>query len=121
MKQQDLALGIARGAAGIEQAAEHAERVEVGWVEHAASMLAQYGRRASAAGGFLIEEARDWIAFVGWPQMPELPEPPDLRAWGAATQMAVRRGWITATGAFRRAASSNGSPKAVYRAAESKP
>lgn len=90
------------GELGIARAREHAERVHAGWTSEAAQGLREYALRFA---DFTIDEARAYIAVE---------EPPELRAWGAATQMAVRRKWIERTGAYRSAGSSNGSPKPVY-------
>lgn len=99
---------ITAGQIGMERAADHANRVEPGWTEVALEALKGYAGRQAANDEFTIEEARAEIA-------PTLPAPPDLRAFGAVTQMALRRGVIKPTGGFKRAASSHASPKPLYR------
>jgi len=98
----------------ISRVAGSAERAHPGWVREAAEAL---GWAAEQAMGphFTVEELRMFIAAhaVGW-----LAEPPDRRAWGAATQLATRLGYITRTGDYAPAVSSNGSPKPLYRAGQ---
>lgn len=98
----------ARGEAGAAAAARRAEEATgTAWTQTAAALIAEYARRN--AGVFLIESARFWAAS-------RVPAPPDQRAWGSATKVAVRRGWIIPAG-FAPARSSNGSPRPAYRAA----
>jgi hypothetical protein len=85
------------------RASERADRASDGWTEKAAMYLASYARLGDR---FLIEEAT-----VKYPHTP-----PDGRAWGAATRLASRRGWIRRVG-YAPAASSNGSPKCLWAAA----
>lgn len=89
---------------GIDRSAGHADRVHAGWVKEAAEAL----RVASAVQPqpFTVEQLRAVCGF--------LPEPPDLRAWGAATRKATRLGYIVRTSQFAPAASSNNSPKPLY-------
>ena len=93
--------------AGIKRAADNAG---ASWVAIAADELGWAASRADASE-FTVEELRWYIRTHG----DEIAEPPDLRAWGAATQRAARMGFIVRTGHFARAASSNGSPKPLYR------
>lgn len=98
----------ARRDAGIQSSAEHAERTAPGWTEQAAKAVHAFAERIFPAG-FIMEEAR--AALTG-----QLPEPPELRAWGAVTQFCKRRHWIEAIpGDVRCAKSSNSSPKQAYR------
>lgn len=97
----------ARADAGIQRSADATERTEAGWCEKAAERLRAFARGQS--GVFTIELAR--MAFAK-----DLPPPHDLRTWGQVTRMAASRGYIERVrGEFFSAASSNGSPKPVYR------
>jgi hypothetical protein len=98
----------ARADYGIERATTSAENANDGWCERACEELRKYARQHGAM--FTVELAR--MAFES-----KLPVPPDLRAWGQVTRMAVTRGFIArCEGLFYPAASSNGSPKPVYHA-----
>lgn len=94
----------AAGEVGIASSAAHAEDDAPGWLERAVDALRRF---AWTVPDFTIEEARAAM---------HVDPPAELRAWGAVTQTAVRRGIIERTGGFRSAESSNGSPKPVYRA-----
>lgn len=107
MHQLSLTDAHAAGEAGMQSAAAHADRVIREWTARAFHALCAAVRKRDAAAEFIVEELRAEI--VG------LPEPTDLRAWGQVTQMAIRRNVITATGTFKRAISSNASPKPCYR------
>jgi hypothetical protein len=100
--QGNLSLQMARerGQTGARRASERADRHVDGWTERAARYLGTY---ASLGDPFLIEQAT-----AKYPHTP-----PDGRAWGAATRMAARRGWIRRVG-YAPAASSNGSPKCLW-------
>lgn len=104
-----LAIDFDRGARGMRRAAEHAERESDGWIERAVTVLRTAAQVAKPEDEFTIEQLR----ADGWSRL--LPEPPDLRAWGSATQIAARRGFIEKTGGYAPATSSNGSPKPLYR------
>jgi hypothetical protein len=103
MQQVDLFAARQRSETGSRRAGERADRASDGWTEKAAMYLAIY---AGWAKPFLIEEAA-----AKYPHTP-----PDGRAWGAATRLASRRGWIRRVG-YAPAASSNGSPKCLWAAA----
>lgn len=94
------------GRIGMERAVEHAERERPGWSECALAALSRFARIQDDE--FTIEKAREAVRAV-------VPDPPDGRAWGAVTQLAIRRGFIVKTGHFASAVSSNGSPKRTYR------
>lgn len=94
----------ARAESGIEAAGDHADQCSSGWVERAAIALRDHA--AAVGAGFLIEDVA-----MHYPD-----EPPDRRAWGAATRLASRRGWIVATGSYAKAATSNATAKPVWRA-----
>lgn len=74
---------------GMRRAAEHAEKVNPGWVEQAYSFLATFVK--DRPGDFLAEDVRLAAALV-------LPEPPDNRAWGPVFKEACRRGLIQRKG-----------------------
>jgi hypothetical protein len=97
-----------RAGVGIERVADATEKRIAGWCEMACEKLRAFAR--TQGGVFTIELAR--MAFEK-----DLPEPCDLRAWGAVTRMATSRGFIERVkGQYFPAASSNGSDKPVYRA-----
>jgi len=91
---------------GIERAGEHADRCSSDWVEEAAEALGWAATQHRGGAGFTIEQLRQLCSA--------LPEPPDLRAWGAATRRATRLGYVIKTDGFALAASSNNSPKPLY-------
>lgn len=91
----------------VERAADATERRVEGWCEMACERLREFAR--AQAGHFTCELAR--CAFQS-----TIPAPHDLRAWGKVSRMAMARGYIERVpGQFFAAASSNGSPKPVYR------
>lgn len=96
-----------RRTVGIERAVNHANRVESEWSGQAMGHLTIYARQIGRP--FLIEEARAFAESHG------LPLPPDARAWGAVAQRAARKKHIEKAG-FGAAASSNCSPKVLWRA-----
>ena len=113
-QQMDLlerppAMARARAAAdvGIERATARNEEANPGWVDAAVMRLRMFARHAP--GVWTMEQAREVIG-------PELPEPTDLRTWGAVTRTAAKRGYISPVrGVYIAAASSNGSAKPAYR------
>jgi hypothetical protein len=90
---------------GISNAADSANRASPGWIGEAAEALGWAATQLP--GEFTVEQMRAICEA--------LPDPPDLRAWGAATRMATRKGYIVKTERFATAASSNNSPKPLYR------
>lgn len=96
----------ARAEQGIRSSAEHAEQDVPGWGEMALAAVLRFAN--SSQHPFTMEECRGVVTFYG------LPDPPELRAWGAVTQNAIRQGIIIPTGQYARAQSSNGSPKPLY-------
>lgn len=108
--QIPLSLDLARqrGLRGMERAAERAERASPGWVESALAKLLEQVQAIPHGQEFTIEGVRLVIE-------PMLPEPTDKRAWGHVTQAALRKLYILKTGNVAPAASSNGSPKPLYR------
>lgn len=82
MEQPDLLLEArARRDAGIAEAIEHADAVTPKWSETAYAFLERYARTHER---FTSEDVRD--ASKG-----EVPEPPNLRAWGGVFQRAARK------------------------------
>lgn len=105
MNQLTLDLSRMRGDVGAERAASRAERTQPGWIDRAAEAVRGFAV-GSGPFAFTIEEAR--ASF-------QAPEGVDLRAWGHVTRRAVQLGYIEPTGDYAPAASSNGSPKRLYR------
>lgn len=110
MNQMPLSLEQARdrGAAGIARAAERNERQNGGWGTLALAAVATWVKAQPMKSEFTMEDVRAHIED-------KLPEPTDLRAWGAVTQSAVRALYIERTGMHAPAKSSNGSDKPLYR------
>lgn len=107
----DFTAAKTRGDLGAERAARRAERAEPGWIDRAAEAVREVAQVSLAhfvAGEFTIEQARALNSA-------DLPTPPDGRAWGHVTRRAVQLGYIQPTGGYAPAASSNGSPKRLYR------
>ena len=102
MMQADLFAARERGKTGSRRASERADRAVDGWTEMAAQEIREYAQTTPQP--FLVETAR--LAGFGG-------DPPDERAWGHATRLAVKRGWIKKVG-YAPAASSNGSPKCLW-------
>lgn len=97
----------ARAEFGIERSAASADNATPGWCEQACEQLRQF---AEGQGGmWTIELARMAIEK-------KLPPPTDLRAWGQVVRMAATRGFIERVPGWAfPAASSNGSPKPVWK------
>jgi|GEM_PF-3514595 len=97
----------AQGAAesGMDRSGSHANQEAEGWVEEAAEALG-WAATQHPGSEFTIEQLRQLTAG--------LTEPPDLRAWGAATRRATRQGFLVKTSGFALAASSNNSFKPLY-------
>lgn len=98
----------ARADTGMKRAEEHVERIEPGWCELACDAVRRYS--SVQHGVFTLEMLRLVMEK-------ELPPVPEKRVWGVVTRMAIKRGLIERVkGQYFPAASSNNSPKAVYRA-----
>lgn len=96
-----------RGHAMAEAAADRADRAIEGWTLMAVDAMRRFA--AAQTGLFTIEMARMVLER-------ELPKPTDGRAWGKVTTMAKRAEYIEPVrNTYFPAASSNGSPKPVYR------
>ena len=91
---------------GISRSANHADAVHGGWVDDAVESLRTAIALFPRGSDFTIEQIRQKIT--------NLPEPPDLRAWGAVTRRATKLGYVVKTDKFRTAISSNNSPKPLY-------
>lgn len=106
----DFTAAKTRGDLGAERAAHRAERTEPGWINRAAEAVRDVVKFAGFVVGdqFTIEQVRACVGCA-------LSEPPDARAWGHVTRRAVQLGYIEPTGGYAPAASSNGSPKRLYR------
>lgn len=85
MEQHAIDFEAARLArdAGIAAAADHAERETPGWKDLAYDVFVDYARHNAE---FLTEDVR----FAN----PQLPQPPDKRAWGHVAIRAVKAGVI---------------------------
>ena len=79
------------------------------WVSQAAQFFADYATNKACGHTFLSEEVKGYWERLGHP------EPHDARAWGLAAKKAAREGHVHVVG-FGAAKTSNGSPKALWRA-----
>jgi hypothetical protein len=107
----DFTAAALRADLGVERAARAAERRVTEWVSKAAQALKTGAAILHLKGTeeFTIERLRDLVQG-------SVPKPPDGRAWGSATRYAATCGYIERIpGHFAPAASSNGSPKPLYR------
>lgn len=110
-QQLSMEFAATRADLGVERSAARAERVAPGWIDKAADMLriaaCILGSRHKAE--FTVEDLRELVHDA-------LQQPPDLRAWGAATRAAVAKGFIERIpGRYAPTASSNRAPKPLYR------
>lgn len=107
MTQLTLDLAMQHGQFASQACTAKADRTAPGWSERALEALARFARHQQTV--FTIEMARSVIAA-------EVDQPHDLRAWGSITSKAVAAGLIQRVhGSTAPAASSNGSPKPLYR------
>jgi hypothetical protein len=101
----DLKQGRELATDGASKAAAHAERVAPGWNQQASTALARYG---AALGEFMTEDVRGLAV--------EVPDPPDVRAWGAVIKDAKKAGLIRFERyAAQKATNCHGSLKAVWK------
>lgn len=107
--QQSLDFNAAakRADAGISRAARKAGKLEHGWVASTVEEVRAFVRAQPATALFTIEDAR--VACR------PMPMGADARAWGQVTRRAKALGIISPTNQMKPAASSNGSPKPLYR------
>lgn len=104
----DFTAAERRADRGMRLAADKAcRKVDPLWVDTALGFLASFAREQGGAP-FTIEQAR--IALAD-----RVVAPPDGRAWGQVTRLALRRRLIVPVG-MARAASSNCSFKTTYAA-----
>lgn len=97
----------ARAKLGSDRAGQRADAAVPEWCNQAAEALRKFAK--AQAGVFTIEIARAGIGD-------SLPPPPDLRAWGKATVIAISAGYIQRVPrVFIPAASSNGCAKPAWR------
>ena len=111
MKEQQLDMFAAarvRRDTGMQRAVDHADAQEPGWSELAYRFLVRYATESDQP--FLAENVIAAARAAG------LPEPPDGRAYGAVIQRAHREG-VTVKAGFAAAATSNCSPKVLWRRA----
>jgi hypothetical protein len=104
----DFTAAKTRGDLGAERAAGKAERVAPGWIARTVEAVRYLAKIRPADAPFTIEQVRVTLGST-------VPEPPDGRAWGHVTRRAVALAIIEPTGGYAPAASSNGSPKRLYR------
>lgn len=94
-----------RGAIAAQACADAAERRSPGWTDAAHAAFVAYAR-AYPDREFTTEDVRLVAKDVA--------DAPDPRAWGAVAQRAKREGVVIPCG-WRPVASSNGSPKTVWK------
>lgn len=100
----------ARRDAGIEQAADHADRAVPNWSGDAEAAIGHYCR-AHAGQQFLGEDIRQWAEDMQYVSCAT-----DGRAWGAVMRRAAMTGVLRKVG-YAPARSSNLSPKCLWEAA----
>lgn len=106
----DMRAARARRDEGMASVEAHANEEIPEWSEYAFVFLMHFARGHKE---FRIEEVR--TAAIGF-----VPPPPDSRAWGPVVQRAAREGFIKVCG-YAPAATSNGSPKPVWRVQDARP
>lgn len=109
-QQAVMEFAAVRADLGVERSAAKAERLVPGWIDKAAEVM-RVGAciLAHTKAEFTVEDLRNLVDKA-------VAEPPDLRAWGAATRAAVTKGFIERIpGRYAPAASSNRAPKPLYR------
>ena len=99
---------VMAGKMGALAASQHADKVNGEWSVLAGCLFVDYAKHIACGEPFLTEDVRAWCEDV-------LPVPPDRRAWGHIARSLCNEGLIEEAG-FRRAKSSNGSPKVLWRA-----
>jgi hypothetical protein len=95
---------------GIASSAEHAGKEWQDQAVTAARLFVRWNERVLENHPFTMEQLRLFCE-------PKIDECPELRAWGAVTRRLKAEGIITPTGFYAKAASSNLSPKPLYRRA----
>lgn len=110
MKTPDYPNAEARRDNGIDDSAEHAEHDMPGWIDDAVLYARQFAVE-HRHDKFLAEDLRYWATKQG------LPQPPELRVWGAVIRAASKAGYIARVG-YGSARSSNLSPKVLWAAGD---
>lgn len=108
MSQTDLDFGIKKGVVGINRAALNANSKIAGWTGIAKLAVLNHLASLNLDSTFTIEDVRVIVDE-------QIPPPPDLRSWGSVTQSLIKTGDIQKTFTYKQAASSNGSPKMLYK------
>lgn len=103
-----LAAARVRADQGMDAAARRAERLHAGWCGMALHHLRQFAKHQGDRQLWTVEMARSVIEQ-------DLPKPSDGRAWGVVVVRALAAGYIVKTDKTAAAASSNGSPKPLFR------
>ena len=98
------------GEVGIKSSADHAGKEWQDQAVAAARLFVRWNDRYNANKPFTVETLRLWCS-------PRIDAVSELRCWGGATRRLKSEGIIQATGRFAQAASSNLSPKMLYRRA----
>ncbi len=102
----DYKAGRMRADMGIDRVSEATDRHSPDWLGQALARVKAFA--AHQHGLFTIEQCRAVLEK-------ELPAPSDARVWGAVTRQAKAAGFIEQTKLYAPCASSNGSPKPMYR------
>ena len=103
----DFEGAVKRAEAGVKRSASRAARLEPGWIEKTIEEVRAIVDACDESARFTIEEVRA--------QCTPMPAGSDARGWGQVTRRAAALGIIVRTGLYAPAASSNGSPKPIYR------
>jgi hypothetical protein len=106
-RQLTLSEAAARGDRGMQQAIEHADRVESEWSASAFDALQTALRSDVFDHPFTFEVLRSFAEQWVSP-------PPDLRAWGGVAKRAISKRLIVATGNYAPRASGNCTPTMTY-------
>lgn len=86
----------AEGYAGAQRASDHADRVEPLWSKIATVRFLEFLVTLHRGAIFTMEDFRNWVMYRS------LSDPPDNRAFGNLSRMAVRKKLILWTGEYRR-------------------
>jgi len=106
----DRAGAYAKRDTGMAIAVAKADRDRHGWSDQALSALEKFCRAHESGMKFLAEEVRAWGEELGLVDPPE-----NAKSWGAVFQRAARLNIIRRVG-YAPSASSNMSPKCLWRA-----
>lgn len=103
----DFEGAVKRAEDGVKRSASKASRLEPGWIEKTIEEVRAIVQARDESALFTIEEVRAQCA--------PMPAGSDARGWGQVTRRVTALGIIVRTGFFAPTASSNGSPKPIYR------